>query len=157
MPAELLAKVTAEQRTAFWERALQAERGDRQRIAVADVDGTAVGFVWTGPCRDTEDTQDLVDSGELYAINVAPRYWGSGVGTALLKTAHESLAAQGFSHAVLWVVAGNVRARRFYDRAAWAFDGVTRDDELGGFLIPEVRYGRSFTVDSPGTRTGTNP
>lgn len=78
-----------------------------------------------------------------------PRRWAGctprGVGGAVLEAAHASLAAEGFPRAVLWVVPGNVRARRFYDRAAWAFDGVTREDGDG---VPEVRYGRRFDLEA---------
>ena len=52
MPAQLLAQQSVERRTAYWGRVLGAGRGDGQHIAVADVDGVAVGFAWTGPCRD---------------------------------------------------------------------------------------------------------
>ncbi len=38
----------------------------------------------------------------------------------------------------------NARARRFYERTGWHADGVTREDDEGGFVIPEVRYARRF-------------
>ena len=141
MPAELLASVTIARRTALWERVTAATRGERQRIAVADVRGTAVGFAWTGPCRDDDGPEG---AGELYAINVAPQRWQGGVGTALLKAAHEALAADGFALAVLWVLPGNARARRFYERHDWRADGVARDEESDGFVVSEVRYVRHF-------------
>jgi GNAT superfamily N-acetyltransferase len=141
MPAELLAQVTVQRRTAMWQRVLGDVRGERQHIMVGDMDGVAVGFAWIGPCRDTGETA-LDNCGELFAINVAPEHWGSGVGTALVDAAHEALAAQGFPVAVLWVVTGNARARRFYEHTGWSADGVTRELEDGGFLIPETRYVR---------------
>ena len=157
MPAELLAKVTVERRVEFWDRVLKAGRGDRQRIAVAEVEGTAVGFAWTGPLRDADNPYAPGDSGELYAINVAPRWWGHGIGAVLLETAHESLAAEGFPRAVLWVVASNIRSRRFYDRAGWLFDGTTREEEDEGFLVPEARYVRRISAPARGSRTRPTP
>jgi len=141
MPAELLSGVTVERRIAMWERVTASKRAERQRIAVADVGGTAVGFAWTGPCRDDDCPEN---SGELYAINVAPECWQGGVGTALLEAAHEALAADGFALAVLWVLPGNSRARRFYERHGWRADGAARDEESDGFVVPEVRYTRHF-------------
>ncbi|MBR7831728.1 GNAT family N-acetyltransferase [Actinospica durhamensis] len=141
MPAELLAHFTVARRTAMWERVIASAQGERERIAIADVDGTAVGFARTGPCRDEDGPQG---AGELYAINVSPHSWRGGVGTALLEAAHESLAANGFSLAVLWVLPGNDRARRFYVRHDWFSDGTAREDESHGFLVPEVRYSRRF-------------
>lgn len=141
MPAELLAGITVERRTAMWERVAASTRGERQHIVVADIGGTAVGFAGTGPCRDDDCPEG---AGELYAINVAPECWRSGVGTVLLEAAHEALSANGFSLAVLWVLPGNDRARRFYERHGWHVDGVTRDEESDGFVVPEVRYTRHF-------------
>lgn len=141
MPAELLARTTVERRTAMWERITASTRGERQQIAVADVGGVAVGFAWTGPCRDDDCPEG---AGELYAINVAPDRWQSGVGTALLETANEALTVGGFPLAVLWVLPGNDRARRFYKRHGWHADGATRDDESDGFVLPEMRYTRRF-------------
>lgn len=139
MPDELLAGVTVERRTAMWERVTASTRRERQRIAVADLGGTAVGFAWTGPCRDDGCPEG---AGELYAINVAPACWRGGVGTALLAAAHDALAADGFALAVLWVLPGNDRARTFYERHHWRADGVTRDEESDGFVVPAVRYVR---------------
>ena len=146
MPAELLAGVTVERRTAMWERVTASTRGERQHIAVADIDGAAVGFAWTGPCRDEGCP---AGAGELYAINVSPRCWQSGVGTTLLDAAHQALAANGFPLAVLWVLPGNDRARRFYERHGWFADGETRDEESDGFTVPEVRYTRHFQENTP--------
>jgi len=141
MPAELLAGITVERRTAMWERITASPRPERQRIAIADLGGTAVGFAWTGPCRDEDSPQG---AGELYAINVHPGSWRSGVGTALLEAAHTALATEGFPTAVLWVLPTNDRARRFYERHDWFADGAARDEESNGFIVPEVRYTRRF-------------
>lgn len=141
MPAGLLAHFTVERRTAMWERVIASTLGESERIAIADVDGTAVGFAWAGPCRDEDGPQG---AGELYAINVSPDSWRGGVGTALIEAAHETLAAHGFPLAVLWVLPGNDRARRFYERHGWFADGVTREDESHGFVVTEVRYTRLF-------------
>jgi ribosomal protein S18 acetylase RimI-like enzyme len=141
LPAELLAGITVERRTAMWERVTASARRERQRIVVADVGGVAVGFARTGPCRD-EDCPE--GAGELYAINVAPEFWRCGVGTALLEAAHVALVAERFSLAVLWVLPANERARRFYERHGWLADGGARDEESDGFVVPEVRYVRRF-------------
>jgi ribosomal protein S18 acetylase RimI-like enzyme len=141
MPAELLSRFTVERRTAMWERVIASTRGEGERIAVAEVAGAAVGFAWTGPCRDEGGPEG---AGELNAINVAPGSWRGGVGSALLEAAHEALAANGFALAVLWVLPANDRARGFYERHGWFADGVTRDDESFGFVVPEVRYTRRF-------------
>jgi hypothetical protein len=50
------------------------------------------------------------------------------------------LRDQGLTRASLWVIAGNSRARRFYEAGGWIFDGATRTDTVGATVIEEVRY-----------------
>jgi ribosomal protein S18 acetylase RimI-like enzyme len=52
-----------------------------------------------------------------------------------------ALEADGYQRAVLWVLAANNRARRFYERAGFTTDGESNIlAGLGGVL--EVRYAR---------------
>ena len=143
MPDALLATVTVERRTAMWQRILDADPPAGHRIVVAEVAGSPAGIAWTGPYRG--DGAPAEDAGELYAINVAPPQWGTGVGAALLAAAHDALTDDGYRLAARWVLPGNARARRFYERSGWVTDGVRREEENGGFLIPEVRYVRRFS------------
>jgi GNAT superfamily N-acetyltransferase len=77
--------------------------------------------------------------GELYAIYVDPGWWSAGAGRALLTAALNGLRATGFPDAVLWTLAGNTRARRFYERAGFTPDGTT--SRLAGLgHVEEVRY-----------------
>ena len=82
-------------------------------------------------------------TGELYALYVTPDWWSAGVGRALMDSVLASLRDAGYTSAVLWVLADNARARRFYDRAGFAPDGVTNIlAGLGGVL--EFRYARDL-------------
>lgn len=40
----------------------------------------------------------------------------------------------------LWVLKGNVAARRFYERAGFGADGAEEAFEVDGVAAPEVRY-----------------
>jgi len=81
--------------------------------------------------------------GELYALYVTPAWWSTGAGRALMGRVLVCLEADGYRQVVLWVLAGNARARRFYDRAGFAPDGGTNIlTGLGDVL--EVRYSREF-------------
>lgn len=82
-------------------------------------------------------------TGELYALYVTPDWWSAGVGRALMDSVLAALRGAGYTSAVLWVLADNARARRFYDRAGFAPDGVTNIlAGLGGVL--EFRYARDL-------------
>jgi RimJ/RimL family protein N-acetyltransferase len=101
------------------------------------VDGDdVVGFVTVAPSRD----EDLSGLGEVRSLYVAPDRWRSGVGSALLAQAEVLLRDAGFHEAHLWVLEGNTRARRFYERAGWAPDGALKVVEIGGRPLAVVRY-----------------
>lgn len=61
-----------------------------------------------------------------------------------MTAAVEHLTAAGFSRATLWVLATNVRARRFYEAAGWRPDGSSKVDSSRGFPLDEVRYERTL-------------
>jgi ribosomal protein S18 acetylase RimI-like enzyme len=79
--------------------------------------------------------------GELYALYVTPAWWSTGTGRALMGSVLAALEAERYRRVVLWVLADNARARRFYERAGFAADGGTNIlAGLGGVL--ELRYTR---------------
>jgi GNAT superfamily N-acetyltransferase len=135
MPDDYLDGLRAEERAAGWDRGLQRDRA-RHPVLVAERDGRVVGFAVIGAAEEPQG------AGELHAINVDPDHWGTGAGRALLLAAHEQLARLGFAEAVLWVLPGNRRARRFYEAAGWVADGAERSAEVQGVVVPEVRYRR---------------
>jgi GNAT superfamily N-acetyltransferase len=68
---------------------------------------------------------------EVRALYVVPEAWGTGGGRALLDEVLAEIRAGGAMEATLWVVEGNVRARRFYEREGWEPTGETRETPLG--------------------------
>lgn len=83
------------------------------------------------------------ETGEVYALYVAPDWWSTGTGRSLMTVALAALSQGGYRRAVLWVLAGNARARRFYERAGFTADGAENVlTGLGGVM--EVRYARQL-------------
>jgi GNAT superfamily N-acetyltransferase len=103
---------------------------------VAVDDATICGLATSGLCRD----EDLSNFGELMAIYVDPAYLHTGVGRSLMSAARERLRRVGVAQAVLWVLDGNVAARRFYERDGWRCDETHRTRFYGGVPADEVRY-----------------
>lgn len=99
-------------------------------------DGTVVGFVTIGRCRD----DGLDDHGEVWAMYVDPERWRRGVGRMLITHAREQLQDNHFERNTLWVLDDNMRARRFYERDGWALDGARRITRIGGTPVAHVRY-----------------
>lgn len=107
---------------------------------VAIESGSIRGFATTMPARD----RDMEGFGELCALYVDPDFWGQGMGKALSAAARARLAGQGFHRAILWVLAGNERAQRFYLSDSWTTDNAGRIASIWGIELHEVRYQRSL-------------
>ena len=128
-------------RTEFWRTHISTQASARHETWVAEADGALRGFVDLGPGR----RDDEAGSGELYALYVDPADWNQGVGGSLLAHATSRLFRE-YATAILWVLASNVRARHFYERAGWALDGGTKlENRPDGIELSEVRYRVSCT------------
>ncbi|MEP7022012.1 MAG: GNAT family N-acetyltransferase [Pseudonocardiales bacterium] len=77
---------------------------------------------------------------ELHALHVDPQHWGCGVGDRMHTEFLQHLRRGGFNAGVLDVWDGNERARRFYQRRGWTFDGRSRpgprDSQYLGMTLP---------------------
>ena len=107
---------------------------------VAEVDGVVIGWSNAAASRDRDAR---AAPGELYGIYVAADWWGRGAGPALMHEAQTWLSGS-FPEATLWTLEANARARRFYEKSEWFFDGTTKEDDRGSFVLREVRYRREF-------------
>ncbi len=111
------------------------------RTHLALEDQRVLGFATIGPAR----AADELGCGELMGFYVDPAAWGRGVGRALMGEALAQLAQQQFTAAVLWVLAGNARAQRFYLAAGWRADGGARRELVLGASVEEVRFRRPLS------------
>ncbi|GAU67239.1 hypothetical protein SSP35_04_03230 [Streptomyces sp. NBRC 110611] len=120
---------------------------------VAEHDGEVIGWICVGPARDPDLAPGPEVSaasvtgpaaGEVFALYVAPEVIGTGVGRALLAAGSARARANGFRTLYLWVIRGNHRARRFYERAGFVPDGAEEAYEVDGSSVPEVRYRRAL-------------
>ncbi|HJQ05183.1 MAG TPA: GNAT family N-acetyltransferase [Nocardioides sp.] len=82
-----------------------------------------IGFASTGPGRDLDATD--LPALELMALYVRAETYGTGIGDRLMD------AAIGSAPAYLWVLEGNARAIRFYERHGFVFDGATTEESFG--------------------------
>jgi GNAT superfamily N-acetyltransferase len=128
-PAEVLENLDVEDRVRGWLERIEADMA----VWVAETDDGIVGFVAAGPSRSEGGF------GELYAIYVLPEAWGGGAGAALMAAFKDWLAEEGYTSAMLWVLADNPRARRFYEREGWQADGA-RVETIRGVEVEEALY-----------------
>ena len=97
---------------------------------VAEADGRVAGFV-------------MVVADEVEQVYVSQRDRGRGVADVLMAEAERQVRKAGHRTAWLAVVAGNTRARRFYERHGWSdtgpFDYAAAGDN-GPIPVPCLRY-----------------
>ncbi|GLQ90211.1 GNAT family N-acetyltransferase [Dyella flagellata] len=138
LPDAYLAQLRPEQRASRYDFA--NTDAQRPKTLVAIEDGAVCGFATTAPSRDA----DVGGHGELCALYVDPDCWRRGIGCALLSAARLRLAEQGYDHAMLWLLAGNLRADQLYRADGWAPDGASRSERIWGIEVDEIRYRRSL-------------
>jgi GNAT superfamily N-acetyltransferase len=105
---------------------------------VAIVGETVAGFV-------------MVVDDEVEQVYVAREYRGTHVAVVLLAEAECLVAMNGHRRAWLAVVAGNSRARRFYERHGWIDDGLVdypAATASGRILVQAHRYAKRV-ADEP--------
>lgn len=128
---------------AYWTGRATVRPTPRHRLLVAGPRGEVHGVVDAGPTRDDDapiGPDGLPLTGEVRSLYVDPSAQGGGLGAVLLDAATDELVAQGSAEVVLWVVEGNTRARRFYERRGWAADGARKVTPVADETLVEVRY-----------------
>lgn len=145
-----LASLDEALRSDNWRRSIERGRG---RVIVAVCEEAIVGFAALLASRDEDAGPGC---GEISAIYALADAWGRGVGRALMDEALVRLAGDGLTEVMLWVLDGNERAIRFYERAGFRPDGATKVDDSRGFSLPELRYRRHLPITPGGTEPGTS-
>ncbi|GAA3655433.1 GNAT family N-acetyltransferase [Microbacterium marinilacus] len=138
IPQAVLDSLDIVARAARWRTTLESTSrpgaGARGRTWVALEGDDLVGFSSSGPAREEQAPWPL----ELWALYVHPRRHGTDAGRLLAD------AAIGDLPAFLWVLDGNDRAIRFYEKIGFAFDGATKDERHGGVMLHERRMVRGI-------------
>jgi len=123
-----------------WIHALTDEWREGEATFLAEDGGRAIGMIACGPATQDYGMPPPEGVGEVYALYLREGAQGTGVGRALLARGHQHLRDAGFTHAVLWVIDENERARRFYEAGGWSPDGATGEDQLDDVTLAVVRY-----------------
>ncbi|MEM9776684.1 MAG: GNAT family N-acetyltransferase [Chloroflexota bacterium] len=138
-PADYLANLSVKNRRQMWERLIKAD-SPRAALLVAGSDDEINGFIAAGPARGLDSA---LNWGEVSAIYVDPSAWRTPVGYTLMESACAFLWEQNHQQIMLWVLDGNDRAIRFYERYGFVKDtspsGV-QIEQIGGVSVREIRY-----------------
>jgi GNAT superfamily N-acetyltransferase len=140
LPADLLASLHPDEFAEIWTQSISRHRDARQRVLVALERNVVRGFATTTPSTDPD--ADPVSDAEVAELEVASNARGRGHGSRLLHAAVDTMRADNFSRATMWLNSDDDAMRRFLDASGWAPDGAHRELDLrgdGAILVKQVR------------------
>ena len=132
VPDEILNNLSAEKIAEKFKAEL--ERNEYSYYC-AEYANEVVGHFNIGKCRE----DDKLDAGELRGIYLIEKLWGKGHGKEMMEYALNLLKKTGYDEVILWVLEDNNRARKFYEKCGFIFDGAKKEILIGKSLI-EIRY-----------------
>jgi len=143
LPDEVLAALDPADFAEAWAASLARPQDARNRVLVALERNTVRGFAVTGPASDPDS--DPVADGEIVELTVDPEQTRHGHGSRLVQACAETLKADRFSTAVIWLASTDDARRAFLTGAGWATDGAHRELDLHGDGSVRVKQVRLHT------------
>jgi Acetyltransferases len=137
MPDDYLEALSTEKRT---QRVKASIAENNESIYLFFVDGKPGGTAILNQYRG-EGASDA--DGEISAFYFLPEHWGHGFGKRAMDFCLNCLARRGYGNIRLWVLEENVRARRFYEKCGFAFDGTRSRIHVGKPLM-DLRYQKTI-------------
>jgi GNAT superfamily N-acetyltransferase len=122
MPDEYLDGMEVEDSIELWAKVLSAQATNTS-VFVAELSGEIIGFAAGTALAETKFGIDT----ELAAIYLRPDVQRSGIGSRLLNMVADAHRSQGATGLLVWVLAANKAARRFFE-------------ELGAELLIQQSY-----------------
>jgi len=112
---------------------------------VAENEGKVVGSMLLSACRDED--KSAAKAGEIIAMYLFRECWDRGFGRCMMDYSIAFFERMECREIVLWVLEENYRARRFYEKSGFEFDGTRQVLELGKPLSA-IRYTRKLPEPS---------
>ncbi len=136
LPTNVIHRASAVWGPGHWRRIL-SEPDPKEIVLVLDAEDVGVlGFGAFGTQRGNVPGF----AGEIYSMYLMPQIQRQGVGTRLLQAMSRVMMARGLSSALVWALASNMPARRFYC-ALGAVPIGPRVMKLFGEEVAEASYG----------------
>jgi GNAT superfamily N-acetyltransferase len=143
LPARALESLDVAAFAAQWQQAITRPTEARHRVLVALDRVTVTGFVFTAPADDPDAHPEA--DGQLAEFLVDPDRTRQGHGSRLLQAGADTLRADGFARATVWVTSTDDVLRGFLTDAGWATDGAHRELDLTGDGSTTVKQLRLHT------------
>lgn len=140
LPVEVLAAMDPADFAAAWHASLNKPKDARNRVMVALERNRIRGFAITGPSADPD--ADPITDGEISEFTVDPDQTRHGHGSRLIQACADTLRADKFTRAILWLNSTDDVLRGFLTEAGWAPDGAHLELDLhgeGSVTVKQVR------------------
>ena len=128
IPSEL------EQREERYRKAF-IEPGDCEYYCVIKAE-RMIGFLFFGKSTDN----DKLLAGDVIAIYLLEEFWSKGYGKQMMDFAVEKLKSNGHNEIILWTFKDNERAKRFYEKYGFTYNGKEKEMTNWGGPLTVVRY-----------------
>ena len=113
-----------------WHASLAVPKDARNRVLVALDRNSVRGFAITQPSPDPD--ADPLSDGEITELTVDPEHVREGHGSRLVHAAVDTLRADRFTRALVWLGSADDVRRSFLTDAGFAPDGAHRELDLHG-------------------------
>lgn len=133
LPKEFLIDFTPQKRSEFFKRIIPIRP---EEYYIGYLGYNPIGMLIIGKTVD-EDVKPNI--GEIMALYLLEEYWGKGYGKSLMEFGIKRLSELSYNDIILWVLEDNKRARNFYEKYGFFFDGTKRKICIGKPFM-EVRY-----------------
>jgi len=143
LPAEVLEALDPVDFAAAWQASLDRPNDARNRVLVALERNAVRGFAITGPASDPD--ADPIADGEISELTIDPEQTRNGHGSRLVQACADTLRADKFTTALVWLNADDDVRRAFLTAAGWGPDGAHRELDLHGDGSVKVKQVRLHT------------
>ncbi len=106
-----------------------------RKVVIGYFNNRAIGFCRFG---ETNDSDVLKNSAEIYDIYITERYRMNGFGRKLLQQAVRELREDDYRQLYVWCHQDNYNARSFIEAVGLRYDGTLRETE--GYPVKRLRY-----------------
>ncbi len=131
IPGINLERMIARRGPAWWGRMHRLGH----RALVLEFDDRVAGYATFGPCR----TRSFPKRGEIYELYVRPEFQGIGFGKHLFGEARRHLRANGLCGLLVWSLAENDLACRFY-KALGGKERMRGYERTGGTRLEMIAF-----------------
>jgi len=129
---DFLSHFTPQNRAAVFKEAI---KNSNERFYIAKLNNESIGILILDYYPEGEDEY----VGEIKALYLLPDYWGKRYGIEMMNFAISDFTSLKKTKVILWVLEKNLRARHFYEKYGFKFDGQTKIINIGNNEI-EMKY-----------------